>query len=146
MSPISLARGVLRTECSTSPSRRRSAVRAGTAIDLRTTRANSRCPTRRTKWAALKDRTERRGPVSVTVRLPENGLDLARRVLASRIHDVSEAKDGWCTVVVRYHDIESVRQLLRFGDHIEVLTPAAARERIGQLATIPAERHSTPAG
>lgn len=84
--------------------------------------------------------------MSVTVRLPENGLDLARRVLASRIHDVSEAKDGWCTVVVRYHDIESVRQLLRFGDHIEVLTPAAARERIGQLATIPAERHSTPAG
>ncbi|MBY4227534.1 WYL domain-containing protein [Rhodococcus fascians] len=102
--------------------------------------------TLRTKWAALKGRTERRGHVSVTVRLPEKGLDLARRVLAGRIYEVSAAKDGWCTVVVRYPDIESVRQLLQFGDHIEVLTPAAARERIGQLATVLAEKHSTPAG
>ncbi|MGY2060465.1 WYL domain-containing protein [Nocardia gipuzkoensis] len=101
--------------------------------------------TLRTRWDALKERTERPGRVNVTVRLPENGLDLARRILGNRIHDVCDAENGWCTVVVRYPDIESVRQLLQFGDHIEILTPQTARERISQLATVLAERHSAPA-
>lgn len=101
--------------------------------------------TLRTRWAALKERTERQGRVSVTVRLPKNGLDLARRILGNRIHDVSDADDGWITVVVRYPDIESVRQLLQFGDHIEVLAPESARKRVSQLATVLAEKHSPPA-
>lgn len=101
--------------------------------------------TLRTRWAELKQRTEGQGRVSVTVRLPENGLDLARRILGTRIHDVSDAENGWCTVVVRYADIESVRQLLQFGDHIEILTPETARKRISQLAKDLVERHSTPA-
>ncbi|MDI9896465.1 WYL domain-containing protein [Rhodococcus sp. IEGM 1381] len=100
--------------------------------------------TLRTRWATVKERTESQGRVSVTVRLPENGLDLARRILGNRIHDVSDAENGWCTVVVRYPDVESVRQLLQFGDHIEILAPDAARVRISQLATVLAERHSTP--
>lgn len=98
--------------------------------------------TLRTVWAALKERTESPGPVSVTVRLRESRLDLARRILGTRIHEVSYAEKGWCTVVVRYPDVESVRQLLQFGDHIEILTPETARERIRQLATNMAERHS----
>lgn len=98
--------------------------------------------TLRTVWAALKERTESPGRVSVTVRLRESRLDLARRILGTRIHEVSCAEKGWCTVVVRYPDVESVRQLLQFGDHIEILTPEAARERIRQLATDMAERHS----
>ena len=98
--------------------------------------------TLRTRWAALKKRTESQGRVSVTVRLPETGLDLARRILGNRIQDVSEAENGRCTVVVRYPDIESVRQLLQFGDHIEIITPGAARERIRQLATVLAENHA----
>lgn len=98
--------------------------------------------TLRTRWTELKERTEERSRVSVTVRLPENGLDLARRILGSRIHDVSAAEGGWCTVVVRYPDVESVRQLLQFGDHIEILSPQAARERIRQLAGDLVERHS----
>lgn len=98
--------------------------------------------TLRTVWAALKERTESPGRVSVTVRLRESRADLARRILGTRIHEVSYAEKGWCTIVVRYPDIESVRQLLQFGDHIEILTPETARERIRQLATDMAERHS----
>ena len=98
--------------------------------------------TLRTVWAALKDHTESPGRVSVTVRLRESRLDLARRILGTRIHEVSYAERGWRTVVVRYPHVESVRQLLQFGDHIEILTPEAARERIRQLATEMAERHS----
>lgn len=98
--------------------------------------------TLRTVWAALKERTEGPGGVSVTSRLRESRLDLARRILGTRIYEVSDAENGWCKIVVRYPDIESVRQLLQFGDHIEILTPKAARERIRQLATDLTERHS----
>lgn len=98
--------------------------------------------TLRTVWAALKERTELPGRVSVTVRLRASRLDLARRILGARIHAVSQAEDGWSTVIVRYPDVESVRQLLQFGDHIQVLVPEIARERIRQLAVDLAERHS----
>lgn len=100
--------------------------------------------TLRTLWAALKERTEKTGRVAVTVLLREYRLDLARRILGTRIHEVSDTKDGWCTVVVRYPDIESVRQLLQFGDHIEILAPETARVRIRQLAGDLAQRHSPP--
>ncbi|WP_369354601.1 helix-turn-helix transcriptional regulator [Streptomyces sp. cg2] len=101
--------------------------------------------TLRTRWAELKKRTEEQDRVSVTIRLPEKGLDLARRILGTRIRHVSDAEKGSCVVVVRYPDIESVRQLLQFGDHIEVLAPETARARISQLARDLADRHSTPA-
>jgi len=97
--------------------------------------------TLRTRWAVLKKSTEDPGRVSVTVSLPETGLDLARRILGTRIHHVSDAENGSCVVVVRYPDIESVRQLLQFGDHIEVLAPGRARARVGQLARALADRH-----
>ncbi|WP_026116076.1 helix-turn-helix transcriptional regulator [Nocardiopsis kunsanensis] len=100
--------------------------------------------TLRTRWAALKERIESPGRVSVTVRLRESRLDLAHRILGTRIHGVSRAEEGWCTVVVRYPDVESVRQLLQFGDHIEVLGPEAARERVRRLAGDLAERHAPP--
>lgn len=100
--------------------------------------------TLRTRWAALQECTERTGDVSVTLRLHATSLDLARRILGTRIHDVSAEEKGWCTVVVRYPEIEAVRQLLQFGDHIEILAPAEARERISRLAQDLAERHSTP--
>ncbi|GAB2450970.1 helix-turn-helix transcriptional regulator [Xylanimonas ulmi] len=98
----------------------------------------------RTVWAALRERTETSGQVSVTARLRESRLDLARRILGARLHEVRDAERGWCTVVVRYRDVEAVRQLLQFGDHIEVLTPPSARERIRQLAADLAERHAPP--
>ncbi|MGB8406456.1 MAG: WYL domain-containing protein [Mycobacterium sp.] len=98
--------------------------------------------TLRTVWFALKERTESQGRVNVTIRLRKSRLDLARRILGARIHTISSAEDGWCTVDVRYPEIESVRQLLQFGDHIEILAPETARKRIRQLATDLVERHS----
>ncbi|WP_159613454.1 YafY family protein [Glutamicibacter sp. JC586] len=97
--------------------------------------------TLRTMWAALKERTENLGHISVRVRLKENRLDLARRILGTRIHEVFDADNGWCTAVIRYHDIESVRQLLQFGNNIEILAPQSARERVRQLSLDLAQRH-----
>ncbi|MET0820522.1 MAG: WYL domain-containing protein [Aeromicrobium sp.] len=95
----------------------------------------------RTVWADLKAQTEAPGSVTITARLRTSRLDLARRILGTRIDDVTTADGEWCIVTLRYPDIESVRQLLQFADHIEVLAPHAARERLRQLAVDLAERH-----
>lgn len=95
----------------------------------------------RSVWAELRRRTERPGSVVVTARLRETRLDLARRVLGSRILDVDPAAAGWHTVRIGYRDLESVRQLLQFGDHLEVVAPPAARALVHELAADLVERH-----
>ncbi|GAA2020491.1 WYL domain-containing protein [Nakamurella flavida] len=95
-------------------------------------------------WAELRARTETPGRVTVTTRLRASRLDLARRILGSRIHEVGDPVAGWCRVTLRYPDVESVRQLLQFADHIQVLDPPEARERVARLAREMAERHALP--
>ncbi|WP_392507738.1 helix-turn-helix transcriptional regulator [Naumannella halotolerans] len=96
------------------------------------------------RWETLKQHAERQDRVSITFRLPTNRLDLAKRILGTRLREVSDVDQGFCTAVVGYPDLESVRQLLQFGDHIEILTPEAARTRIRQLAEELVRRHSAP--
>ncbi|MFZ3392015.1 WYL domain-containing protein [Rhodococcus sp. 7Tela_A2] len=96
----------------------------------------------RSVWAGLVRRTETPGRVAVRARLREDRLDLAGRILGSRLEDVEPPEDGWCAVRIVYPDIESVRQLLQFGDHLEVLTPADARRRIAELASDLVRRHT----
>lgn len=98
----------------------------------------------RSVWSALKHRLEAPGRVSVTIRLRASRLDLARRILGSRLSAPAIVEDGWQLMTVNYPDIESVRQLLQFGDHIEVLAPESARRRIAELATDLADRHQRP--
>src|SRR5690606_41416102 len=112
-----------------SPTRRSSDLRAGQTL--------------RTVWTALREHTETAGQVEVTALLRTSRLDLARRILGARLGEVRDTGRTWCTVVVRYPDVESVRQLLQFGDHIEVLGPAAARDRVRTLAADLAARHTS---
>ena len=98
----------------------------------------------RSIWDELKQRTEAPGHVNITVRLRASRVDLARRILSTRLTDDAPVDDGWLHMTVSYPDIESVRQLLQFGDHIEVLAPDRARERVAELAADLAERHKTP--
>ncbi|WZH38185.1 MAG: WYL domain-containing protein [Microbacterium enclense] len=98
--------------------------------------------TLRTVWAALRQRTDSPGDIIVTARLRASRLDLARRILGARITSVEPLADGWCTVTLGYPEIEAVRQLLQFGDHIEILAPGAARERVRELALDLVERHA----
>lgn len=83
--------------------------------------------------------------VEIHAHLRANRLDLAARILGSRLIDVSIPVDGWLTITVAYPDIESIRQLLQFGDHIEVLDPPEAVQRVHDLAHQLMEAHD-PAG
>lgn len=96
-------------------------------------------------WEHLKHDVESSGDVVVTARLRASRVDLARRILGARLVEVSVPEDGWCRVRLRYPDVEAVRQLLQFGDHVEVLAPPAARARVAELATDLARRHGLEA-
>jgi predicted DNA-binding transcriptional regulator YafY len=98
----------------------------------------------RSVWAELKNRSEGPGEVEVTVRLRRMRVDLAQRILGRRLREAGSGEGGWQPFTVSYPDVESVRQLLQFGDHIEVLAPERARQRIVELAADLANRHKKP--
>ncbi|MFC7401907.1 helix-turn-helix transcriptional regulator [Citricoccus sp. GCM10030269] len=93
-------------------------------------------------WAELKKRIEAPGDVTVEARLRRRRVDLAQRILGTRLHSVRPIDDEWCEVTIQYSDVESVRQLLQFGDHLEVIAPASARQRMHDLAADVARRHA----
>lgn len=95
----------------------------------------------RSVWTELKQRTEARGQVTVTALVRTDRLDLVRRILGVRLTRTEPAQGGRDRITITYPDIESVRQLLQFGDHIEVIGPTPARDRVREIATDLATRH-----
>lgn len=78
---------------------------------------------------------EGRHKVTVTALLDSDRIDLARRVLGGRLRSIDQTgQPRRATITVAYDQIQGVRQLLQFADHIEVIAPAAARELIQRLA------------
>jgi predicted DNA-binding transcriptional regulator YafY len=85
--------------------------------------------------AELSRTLESRHRVTVTALLDADRVDLARRILGSRLLTVSHSdRDARVTITVGYDELDAVRQLLQFSDHIEVLRPQAARRMIHDLA------------
>jgi predicted DNA-binding transcriptional regulator YafY len=104
--------------------------------------------TLRSVWAALRERTEAPGEYVVTAWLREDRVDLARRIVGARLEVTEtdqEARPGWRIVTIRYPELEAVRQLLQFGDHVEVVAPPEARARVAELAADLLRRHSPQA-
>ena len=68
---------------------------------------------------------------------------MARRILGSRLRSVEQLPDDDVKVriTVAYDQIDGVRQLMQFTDHIEVIDPPAARELVRKLAGDMAARH-----
>lgn len=96
-----------------------------------------------TVWGELRGAVERRGDVLVTARLRADRLDLARRILGARLVEAQSGDSGRVAITVAYDEVQAVRQLLQFGDHIEVLEPPGARELVHRLAADLATRHSS---
>jgi predicted DNA-binding transcriptional regulator YafY len=94
-----------------------------------------------TVWSQLNVRVERRGDIAVRAWIRVSRLDLARRILGTRLSEVGPANGEWRLMTVRYETIEGVRQLLQFGDHVKVVEPVEARHRIFELAGDLAANH-----
>ena len=85
---------------------------------------------------------EARAGVTITALLDVEQVDLARRILGSRLRTVGPADDSGRTVItVAYGHVEAARQLLQFTDHIEVTAPPEARRLVQRLAEVVAQRH-----
>ncbi len=90
----------------------------------------------------LSQALESRHQITVTALLDADRVDLARRILGSRLRSVSQADgDARATITVGYDELDAVRQLLQFSDHIEVLRPRAARRLVHDLAGQIARTH-----
>jgi predicted DNA-binding transcriptional regulator YafY len=78
---------------------------------------------------------ESRHQVMITALLDADHVDIARRILGSRLRSVNRADhDARATITVAYDELAAARQLLQFSDHIEILCPEAARRLIHDLA------------
>ena len=104
-------------------------------------------------WQLLRREVEERSaPVRVTARIRRDRLDLAVRILGAaltgppRTGDTEDgatggsgtageaADDTWVTVELAYPVLRAVRQLLQFGDSLEVLDPPEARQVLAHAA------------
>lgn len=95
-----------------------------------------------TVWSSLKASVETPGDITFTANLRTSRLDRAHRILGTRLQQPIPVNQEWSQVAIHYKEIEAVRQLLQFGDHIEVLAPTAARQRIRELAEDLTKRHA----
>lgn len=76
-----------------------------------------------------------RESVVITAELHRGRLDIARRFLGSRLIAVEDSADAdTVTISVEYTEIGGVRQLLQFGDSIEVTGPEEARRLVVDLS------------
>ncbi|MGC0329390.1 putative DNA-binding transcriptional regulator YafY [Streptomyces sp. SAI-170] len=94
-------------------------------------------------WEALRREVEkRRGGLEVTARVRRDRLDLFLRLNAPWLtgRPAEEDTDGdWITVRLAYEVLGEARQLLQFGDRVEVLEPAEVREELARAARAVAE-------
>jgi predicted DNA-binding transcriptional regulator YafY len=91
----------------------------------------------------LGEALESRERVMVTALVDAASLDLARRILGARLRAAGEqGEDGRVEITVAYDGVDAVRQLLQFGEHIEVVAPEAARRLVERLTTGMARLHA----
>lgn len=96
----------------------------------------------RSVWQELLTSFQSAPGIEVHAQLRSTRLDLARRILRGRMIRIDGSEDEWTHIVVHYPDVESVRQLLQFGDHIRILRPAAAVVRFREIAAQIVQFHS----
>lgn len=91
---------------------------------------------------------EEEASVTVTALLDAGSVDLARRILGSRLRTVDDAgatgdpaDAGRVSITVAFRQVAGARQLLQFADHIEIVAPPEARALFRQLAQEVARRH-----
>ncbi len=93
--------------------------------------------------AGLVARLEHRHTIKVSAMLDASSQDIARRILGNRLLAVEATDDpGTVHITVGYDQLDAVRQLMQFTDHIEVIAPDEAREIIARLSQEITRRHA----
>ena len=88
-------------------------------------------------WAELRRQVEERpGTIEVTVRVRRDRADLFRRVNSAWLTGLPEdgPEEEWVTAHLSYGFLGEARQLLAFGDQVEVLAPPEVREELLRTA------------
>ena len=91
-------------------------------------------------WEVLRRQVEQRpGGIDVTVRVRRDRLDMFLRLNASQLaeHPGEQPDDGdseWATARLSYGFVGEARQLLAFGDRVEVLSPPEVRAELAAVA------------
>ncbi|MGW7359162.1 helix-turn-helix transcriptional regulator [Streptomyces sp. NPDC054802] len=87
-------------------------------------------------WEVLRRQVEERpAGMRVTVLVRDDRLDLFLRIQAAQVAGAPEPRgDGWSKVPLRLPAEGAVRSLLAFGESVEVLEPAGARETLATAA------------
>lgn len=97
----------------------------------------------RSVWQDLVSGFQSVTSIEVRALLRSTRLDLAQRILGTRIRRITSTEGEWIPIIICYSDIESVRQLLQFGDHIHILAPDEAVVRFHDLAARIMQVHSS---
>ena len=85
-------------------------------------------------WAALLAQFSPAPVLEVRALLRADRLDLARRILGTRLVDATAPEGGRVTITVACEEPEAVRQLLQFRDHLRGGDPPEAVRRMHELA------------
>lgn len=89
----------------------------------------------------LREALESRHGVTVTAILTSNRLDMARRILGSRLTSNRPIDDDNVEITLSYDTLHAVRQLLQFGDSLFVTGPPQAQVVMGDLVTAMAAQY-----
>jgi predicted DNA-binding transcriptional regulator YafY len=77
---------------------------------------------------------ENRNGITVVATLSDDRLDLARRILGSRLTDSKPIDAAQVEITVVYDQMDAVRQLLQFGARLRVISPPEAQGVIREAA------------
>lgn len=85
---------------------------------------------------------EERHDILITALLDQATVDKARRILGSRLLHVERSDDAKRSrISVGYTQLDGIRQLLQFADHIEITDPPEARVLFQRLAEHIVQQH-----
>jgi predicted DNA-binding transcriptional regulator YafY len=92
--------------------------------------------------AELTSGWETSGDLEIRLLIENRQLELAERLLGSRLALGEPDGNGRTSAVLRGRDVEDVRKLLAFADSVTVVAPPEARARIKELASQIFEHYS----
>jgi hypothetical protein len=77
---------------------------------------------------------ENRNGITVTATLAVDRLDLAQRILGSRLTSSKPLDTGRVEITIFYDQVEAERQMLQFGAHLRVTSPPEVQAVIRDVA------------